>query len=75
MQVLQRLPIILEAMIVPSEDEELVFLTRLLQVTPLTSYLSPLTSHLHPYAHVLRFLGNGCGDSSLYLTVTPLLLK
>ena len=31
-QVLQRLPVILESMGVPSEDEELVFLTRLLQV-------------------------------------------
>ena len=31
-QVLQRLPVILESMSVPSEDEELVFLTRLLQV-------------------------------------------
>lgn len=31
-QVLKRLPAILESMAVPSEDEELVFLTRLLQV-------------------------------------------
>lgn len=36
-QVLQRLPVILESMIVPSEDEDLVFLTRLLQVTSLSS--------------------------------------
>lgn len=34
-QVLQRLPAILECMGVPSEDEELVFLTQLLQV-PIT---------------------------------------
>ena len=43
-QVLQRLPVILESMIVPSEDEDLVFLTRLLQVT---SRCSPLLSPAH----------------------------
>lgn len=41
-QVLQRLPNILESMIVPSEDEDLVFLTRLLQVSTLLIF-SPLT--------------------------------
>ncbi len=35
-QVLHRLPVILEALGVPSEDEDLVFLTRLLQVTVIT---------------------------------------
>ena len=44
-QVLQRLPVILESMIVPSEDEDLIFLTRLLQVTSLCSPF--LSSHLH----------------------------
>ena len=39
MQVLQRLPLVMEAMSVPSEDEDLVFLTRLLQVTCISASL------------------------------------